>query len=169
MMKNKFIFLLIFFSSFLFCQNKESAIAIISSVKKFNVFSNSSGNIVKYKIELIDDDYYELKLIKKEKNRFYVNLNCVLCKEKDKFGWVEIKNVEIGLRNSNNNLIPIYSKPYSKYFKKNIEVHTESVIAQVLDFKNNWLKVSFIWKGKKTIGWLAPKNQCENFYTMCNG
>lgn len=168
-MKTNFLFILFFISNFLFCQKKESAIAVISSVKNFNIYHNSSGNKIKFKIQQVDDDYYELELIKKDKNRFYANINCVLCSGKNKVSWVDIKYAEIGLRSSNNNSINIYPKPHSKYFKNTIKIHTESVIANVLDFKDNWLKVSFYWNGKTTIGWLAPENQCENFYTMCTG
>lgn len=69
-----------------------------------------------------------------------------------------------------------YPKPYlSLYDDANcnkevcrIDNYPDRKACEVLEVKNNWLRVRIKHKGKCYVGWLAPWMQCANSYSTCN-
>lgn len=117
----------------------------------------------------ITDSFFQIEIIKEYKEKFFVNVNCINCKTYIDSCWINKKNAGIGLRNKTINFVPLYNKPdYNSKFKI-LNVPTESILAKIVDIKDHWVKISFEFKNKKFIGWLAPENQCSNLYTMCLG
>ena len=133
------------------------------------IYKSSNGKQIKRILAKPNsDDFYQSDVLFKRDNRFYLKANSIY-NDKLVFGWVDCKDVKVGLRSTSNDSIPIYTVPKYAAGKRVVHIHIESVIAEVIAIDKNWLKVCFMNKGKKVIGWLAPENQCCDLYTMCSG
>jgi uncharacterized protein YgiM (DUF1202 family) len=82
---------------------------------------------------------------------------------KDK-GWVFANLLATGTKGSPDYNAPVklYSSP-SKSSKAVKEIRAEEEVV-VVDCAGRWAKVRYF----KTIGWLAPENQCGSPFTTCN-
>jgi hypothetical protein len=140
------------------------------------LFDRAKSSIATQFIDNTNTDvYYEVEIISKKNDRFQIKLNPInydsITVDINIFWWIETKNIGVGLRNCERSKIPIYDKPKKESTKKDVYVYAaESVIANITDIKENWLKISFeTFDKKKITGWLSPNNQCFNLFTMCCG
>jgi hypothetical protein len=135
------------------------------------MFANSTNN---YSKGIIKNDningYYEVTILKKRHGRFLVLSNPINVKfHQQQKGWVNVGVVGIGLTNKILGEVPIYCLPNKRTNPQIIKIITESIIAKILNTKQNWMKISFESNGQIITGWLAPENQCNNLFTMCIG
>lgn len=64
-------------------------------------------------------------------------------------------------------VFPLYIKP--SYVSDSVMVRYEGDELPVLKYSNGWVYTQiFDITGRKSEGWLSPRNQCDNPYTTCN-
>jgi hypothetical protein len=78
-------------------------------------------------------------------------------------GWIQLTN--LGILTSDYPIL--YNEPDKISSQTNIKNYDYNYL-NILDCKNNWLKVKYSNKSGIYIGWLPPDNQCANPYTTCN-
>ena len=140
---------------------------LIIVLRHFRFFTEPAPFFVDYL--QIYDSFFQIEIIKGYKDKFFVNINCINCETSIDSCWINKKNAGIGLRNKTINFIPIYNEPEYDSKIKIVNIPIESILARLVDIKDLWVKITFEFKNKKFIGWLAPENQCINLFTMCLG
>lgn len=126
------------------------------------------GNNAFFTIDNPNDDFYQIILIKKRFNRYYVKIrNLSINDFYVRYGWINCSSAGIGFTHNN---IEVFEKPTEKSNSYKLTIQSEAVIATVLDYdKKGWMKVSFYWNNSRHIGWIPKKYQCSNAFTMCCG
>lgn len=123
------------------------------------------------------DIFYEIQILKKKGARFLIRINPINNDNynQDTIGWVDIKYVGVGIKRSRLNTnsldeINIYSIPNERKKPQIIKgIVAESIIATIVDFRKEWVKIVFNYDGRIISGWLNKNNQCYDLYTMCLG
>jgi len=78
-------------------------------------------------------------------------------------GWIQLFN--IGILTSDYPIL--FDKPNKNSSFIMIKNYDYNYL-DIIDCKNNWLKVKYLDKVNIYRGWLPPDNQCANPYTTCN-
>jgi hypothetical protein len=160
------LFILLSFIYSLKCQNINKPYGFLVG-DTICIYKNYRDNEPIYYINNpINDSFFQIEIIKGYKDKFFVNINCETSIDSC---WINKKNAGIGLRNKTINFIPIYNEPEYDSKIKIVNIPIESILARLVDIKDLWVKITFEFKNKKFIGWLAPENQCINLFTMCLG
>ena len=131
-------------------------------------------------IEIITEDdstetYFEFTVLKKKREMIYVDI-CApdfahvdnICKY-SRQAWVRVADTKIygKARGCEGRTFAFYKKP--KYEAKTIAFDLKDIgdEFQVIDICGLWLKVQFIYEGKKIRLWLSPESQCSSIFNGC--
>lgn len=125
------------------------------------------------------DTYYEFTILEKKRKMIYVDIcapdfdnvdSCHMysCKISRR-AWVRVADTKIygKARECEGRTFAFYKKP--KYEAKTIAFDLKDIgdEFQVIDICGLWLKVQFIYEGKKIRLWLSPESQCSSIFNEC--
>jgi uncharacterized protein YgiM (DUF1202 family) len=108
------------------------------------------------------------KLIESEENFFKVQIGRAY--DESKLGWIKKKDyLGTYARNySDEDTLYLYEKPDKKSKITSTITQYYPELYEIINCKDNWVKVKLTVNGNKFSGWLEPLMQCPSPYTTCN-
>lgn len=166
-MKTKFYICILLFllvcNCFSFTNKKGSCLLLPQN--KIVCLTDDYDNVVDSIInDSVNDHFPLISIYDVRDGKAFVNAEFIDDSTKH-IGWIDIDNLGIFLIPDTGNIIKLHKKP----IKESIVV--DSIINpcwgdyyHFKDCNEGWLFIS----EKKKEGWVAPENQCDNPYTVCN-
>lgn len=133
------------------------------------VYNHPQGTVIyKIKNDSIQEEYVLFDLIDKNDSMFFVEAYSSLSNNMTTKGWIK-KSSHLGIFSSvYQGSMVLYKEPDKKSLAiKNDKQYCPDMY-EVVDFKDNWLKIIVKDNGRSIEGWMPPEEQCCNVYSTCN-
>jgi hypothetical protein len=149
---------------------KQSSCVLLIPYHQPIPLTDRKGVITDYIInDTIKEDYQSLVIKKVRRDKAYVEASAILYDTIPKYGWIELKYLEIYPKTQPS--IQLYKRPnMTAKVQSRIKNVWYSRPFHILDCKRDWLYVSYLDEDNIIKeGWMAPRDQCADPYSMCAG